>query len=103
MTRVRWSESEQAEIGPRADAQYFIDYVHVHAPLGVRHCAQRTAVRVRIQFPANYHGPMETDTEWHEVPYEYRVDPRAEQTYLQRITSVFVGSGYEDEWRRGWL
>ena len=98
MTRVRWTETEQAEIRPYAGVQVFVDYVH--APLGGRHCVQRTAVRVRIQFPANYHGPMETDTEWHEVP-NHNPDPRA-GPYLQRITSIFVGSAFEDEWRRGW-
>ena len=105
MTRVRWSESEQAEIQPCDGAQVFVERAFApltnHPPgVALRAYVERSAVRMRIAFSHFYHGPMEDDTEWHEVP-NHNPAPRA-GPYLQRITSIFVGSAFEDEWRRGW-
>lgn len=111
MTRVRWSESEQAEISVYGYSQVLVERVYLPTePItfmrdvgrpgsAFRGVTERRALRLRVGFPANYSGPMEADTEWCEVP-NHNPDPRS-GTYLLRITSVFVGAEYEAAFRKG--
>lgn len=111
MTRVRWSETEQAEILVYDYSHYYVERVFLPTePItfmrdvgrpgsAFRGVVERHAKRVHFGFPASYSGPMEADTEWLEVP-NHNPDPRA-GTYLLRITSVFVGAEYETVFRKG--